>query len=58
MAEKAQTKMPYHVTTTDGAFHSGQETLEQAEAACKAANAEATTLGIKTRYEVKEGARL
>lgn len=47
---------PWHVVTTDGAFHSGHDSESFAQVRCDKANEDALALGIKGRYEVQEKA--
>lgn len=45
---------PFQVWTLSGAFHSAWDSRSTADNKVAAANKEADTLGINTRYEVRE----
>ncbi len=53
--DKKEIEMPFYVVNslTEG-FLAGYDTLEYAQARCEQANKQAETLGIQTRYKVKE----
>ncbi len=53
MAEANPLHKPFHIKTMrEGAFHSGADTVEQADIRREELNKKAESMGLKVRYEV------